>query len=103
LSNFGFGLRFICPPGGKFHMVGLAAVCWALWRTRNSICFDYKKIRSPTEIICFAASFISFWAELQAEGDKMLLGGGAEALKEAAMSFHPQEAPSEDTGMVLLQ
>jgi hypothetical protein len=27
------------PTGGKFHMVGLAAICWALWRDRDNICF----------------------------------------------------------------
>jgi len=28
--------------GGKYHMVGLAAVCWALWRARNNVCFEKK-------------------------------------------------------------
>jgi len=40
----------------SFHFVGLAAICWALWRTRNNICFDKKVVRSPTEIICLASS-----------------------------------------------
>ena len=48
-----------------FLMVGLAAICWAIWRSRNSSCFDGKKIRSPTEIVCLASSFLLFWAELQ--------------------------------------
>jgi hypothetical protein len=92
--------RFL-PLGGKFLYVGLAAICWALWRTRNNICFDNKVVRSPTEIICLASSFIPYWAELQPEGDRQKLEDGA-ALKEAALHFHPHEAQAGDTGVVLL-
>jgi len=75
--------------GTKFHMVGLSAICWALWRARNNICLRKKKIvRSPTEIICMASSFILFWAELQGIEDTELEAGG-EALKDAVLMFHP--------------
>jgi len=30
----------------KFHMVGLAAICWALWRSMNNVFFENKKVRS---------------------------------------------------------
>ncbi|KAG2637580.1 hypothetical protein PVAP13_2NG541000 [Panicum virgatum] len=59
-------------------------------------------VRSPTEIICLASSFIFYWAELQMEEDKAKLEAGAEALEKAALSFHPQEAQAEDAGVVLL-
>ena len=36
-----FAQRFM-GQGGKYHMVGLAAVCWALWRARNNVCFEKK-------------------------------------------------------------
>lgn len=88
--------------GSMFHMVGLAAMCWALWRVRNNICFEKKIVKSPTEIICLASCFITFWAALQ-KGDKELLEAGAEALKSAVLHFHPHEAPPEDAGVMLLQ
>ena len=84
-------------------MVGLAGICWALWRTRNNICFEGKNVRSPTKVICLALSFISFWAELQSEEDKLLLEGGADILRAVALSLHPHEAPTRDAGVVLLQ
>ena len=86
----------------NFLYVGLAAICWAIWRMRNKIHFDKKVVRSPTEIICLASSFMSFWAELQSEEDKSQLEAGAEDLKKVALSFHPQEAQAEDVGVVLL-
>lgn len=91
------------PYHKKIFMVGLAAICWALWRTRNSICFEDKKCRSPTEIICLASSFLSYWAGLQKPQGKLELMMGAEALKNTALSFHPQEAPPENAGLVLLR
>ncbi|KAF8700468.1 hypothetical protein HU200_013055 [Digitaria exilis] len=78
------------PGGGKFHMVGLAAVVWSIWKARNNNCFENKKIRSPTEIICIVSSFVSYWADLQ------------QALKKTALQFHPQQSPPADNGMVLL-
>jgi len=59
-------------------------------------------VRSPTKVICLALSFISFWAELQSEEDKLLLEGGADILRAVALSLHPHEAPTRDAGVVLL-
>jgi len=47
-------------------------------------------------------SFIFYYEDLQPEGDKQKLEDGAGALREAALSFHPQEAQVGDVGMVLL-
>jgi len=59
-------------------------------------------VRSPTKVICLALSFISFWAELQSEEDKLLLEGGADILRAVALSLHLHEAPTRDAGVVLL-
>jgi hypothetical protein len=32
------------PQVPKFHTVGLAAVCWAIWRIRNNVCFEKKEL-----------------------------------------------------------
>jgi hypothetical protein len=99
-EQFWVWVKKIMPMAGKYHMVGLAGICWALWRTRNNVCIEDKKVRSPIDI---ASSFISFWAELQAEGDRAELEEGAELLRGIALSMHPREAPPGDIGMVLLQ
>jgi hypothetical protein len=80
--------RFV-PRNSSFHMVGLAAFCWAIWLARNNVCFEKKKIRSPTEIICSASAFLKYWARLQKEVGKTMLEAGAEALKSAALLHHP--------------
>jgi hypothetical protein len=50
-----------CP---QMQAVGLAAVCWAVWKTRNVVCFDDRRVKSPTEIICMICSFLTYWAGL---------------------------------------
>jgi hypothetical protein len=71
------------------HFVGLSAICWAVWKTRNTIHFEKKQVKCPTEIICLASSFLTYWAGRSKESDKQALEARAEAMKEAALHFHP--------------
>jgi len=86
----------------QFFMVGLAAICWAIWKARNAFCFEKKLTLLPTEIICSVSSFVTYWAGLHKEDDKKELEQGAEALMKTALQFHPQ-TQGEDAGVVLLQ
>nr|TKW10082.1 hypothetical protein SEVIR_6G096500v2 [Setaria viridis] len=103
LEQFWIWSKLFLPNGKQFHLPGLAAICWEIWLARNNLCFEGKLTRSPTEIICSASSFLTYWAGLQNEADQKLLEEGAEALKKTALQFHPHEAPRDDGGMVLLQ
>jgi hypothetical protein len=71
--------------------VGLAAVCWAVWKTRNAVCFDDRRVKSPTEIICMICSFLTYWAGLLNEDLKRQVIQGVEALKTTALIFHKQD------------
>jgi hypothetical protein len=64
------------PKNSNIHMVGLAAVCWEIWQARNNVCFEKKRIRSPTEIICSTSPFLKYWAGLQKEEGKATLEAG---------------------------
>jgi hypothetical protein len=93
------------PANKKIHMVGLSVVCWALWKTRNMVCFEGKRVRSPTEIICLVSSLLSYWAGLQKDDSMEILETSAEMLKNAALTFHTQMVHQDDPGVgtVLLQ
>lgn len=86
----------------QFHMVGLSAICWALWKARNLVCFEQRRLKSPTEMLCSASAFLSFWAGLQKAEDRVQLEAGAEILKKAALYFHQEGASSGNAGVVLL-
>jgi hypothetical protein len=95
-------LRYM-PANNKIHVAGLTAVCWAIWKTRNAVCFEEKSVKSPTEIVCLASSFIMYWAGLHQEGERLDLEAGAEALKATALHFHQRrDSTVEDDGAVVL-
>ena len=50
--------------GGAVYTSGCSAVCWAIWKYRNKVCFDKKIIKSPLEIITLVCSFLTYWAGL---------------------------------------
>ena len=54
------------------------------------------------EIICSASSFVLYWSDLQNSDDKVALEVGAETLIHALL-FRPQETPTNDAGLILLQ
>lgn len=51
MINSGFGFHGAYRKA-EVYGVGLAAVSWIIWRTTNAICFDGKRVKAPTEIIC---------------------------------------------------
>lgn len=88
------------PNGRKFHVTGIAAFCWAIWKARNKACFEGKTIQSPISIICHACALISYWEGLFLEGDKELLIAGAnQMLKIALELLNKKQKTDEDQVM----
>jgi hypothetical protein len=78
----------VFPVGPNFHIVGIAALCWAIWKTRNNACFEGKLISSPMGLICYMCAFLRYWAGLQGENDREMLMEGASRLQRGAMAAH---------------
>ena len=57
----------------KIYVLGIAAIYWAIWKTRNKACFDGKLLNNPIEIICHTCALMRFQAGLQSYEDKELL------------------------------
>ena len=91
LEQFWVWIRNYLPGGEKF--IYRASQRSARGFGLQEMEFASRKIiiRSPTEIICSACSFLSYWAGLQKEEDWEQLEEGAEVLKNTALCFHPQE------------
>lgn len=75
------------PQGKKFHVWGITAICWAIWKARNRVCFDNKFIKSPVEIICHAGAVMKFWAGLYAEMDMKEMEEGVNTMLKVAMDI----------------
>jgi hypothetical protein len=65
-------------------MFGLAAVCWAIWKARNIICFEHKHVKHPNKIIFSTCMFITYWAGLQPEGVQSAVQAGVEFIMKTA-------------------
>ena len=88
------------PSHEKLHMVGISAICWAIWRTRNKVTFEDHKMRTPCEIIFLASSFLMYWAGLHKDADMKTLQMGAAKMKEVAKNLVRMQLP-RDGAMVL--
>jgi hypothetical protein len=91
LEQYWTWVQNILPQAPSMHTVGLATVVWAIWRTRNNVCFNKKKMRSPTEIVCLICSFLAYWTGLFKEDLKEQVIQGAEVVKSTALFFHNQD------------
>lgn len=47
--------------------VGVAALCWAIWRCRNDVIFNKSKTNSSMQVIFRGAYWLRSWAQLQRE------------------------------------
>jgi hypothetical protein len=72
------------PAGKKFHTAGIAAICWAIWKARNKVCFENKVILNPISIICHACALMSYWAGLYEGMDKEALEEGVTTMLRIA-------------------
>jgi len=64
--------------------MGVAAICWAIWKCRNRAVFDRKLIKNPLEIICHACALMSYCSGLYAELDQEQLVEGANTMLRVA-------------------
>lgn len=42
-AQYWFWIQQYLPGGKKLFMMGLAAICWGLWKARNNIWLEKKK------------------------------------------------------------
>jgi len=105
IDQYWIWVHNILPQGAQMHAVGLSAVCWAIWRVRNTVCFDKKRIKIPTEIIFMMCSFLTYWVGMLKDDLKQQVIQGAKAVKMVALSFHKQDVQSystDDRQLILL-
>ncbi|PNT60803.1 hypothetical protein BRADI_5g05195v3 [Brachypodium distachyon] len=73
------------------QVAGVAAICWAIWKSRNNACFENKWIKHPVDLICYTCVFLKYWAGLHKQADKEALLEGAAVLQRVALGIHAGE------------
>jgi hypothetical protein len=72
------------PASRNVQILGVAAICWAIWKLRNRACFEGKLIHSPIELIIYSTVFMNYWAGLNSAADQVIIRQGAENLANVA-------------------
>ena len=70
----------MAPAGKQFHTLGIAAICWAIWKTRNTVCFEGKSVTNP---VTFAHELLGRFLE----NDKEALVAGVNTMLEIAVKL----------------
>jgi len=96
IDQFWVWIKLSLPNSKPVYAMGLAALCWAMWCTRNAVCFEDKRIKSPTEIICMMCSFFYYWAGLQKPDKERQMKQGAERLKVMSLYIHKKVTEEDD-------
>jgi hypothetical protein len=72
------------PASRNVQILGVAAICWAIWKLRNRACFEGKLINSPIELIFYSTVFMNYWAGINLPADQEVIRQGAENLINVA-------------------
>jgi hypothetical protein len=75
------------PASRNVQILGVAAICWAIWKLRNRSCFEGKLIKSPIKLIHYATVFMNYWAGLNSVADQDNIRRGAGNLINVAQSM----------------
>jgi hypothetical protein len=73
--------------GDKFYMLGLAAVCWAIWLARNKLCFEKKNIKNPAELVFSAGMLMRYWSGLYPGDAQEVIETGVPAMISAVVQI----------------
>lgn len=49
----------------KLIAVGIAALCWTIWRTRNEACFQGNYPKDPANLVFLMCYWLKYWAGLR--------------------------------------
>jgi L-asparaginase/Glu-tRNA(Gln) amidotransferase subunit D len=80
------------------QIAGMAAIYWAIWKTRNNSCFERKTLKNPNNLIFLDVAFLKYWAGLHSNPDSTQLQQGANALLNLALGAGTRGSAA-DTGV----
>jgi hypothetical protein len=89
------------PADRLFHTLGIAAICWVIWKMRNSIYFEGKSVTSPATIVCYACSLMSYWAGLLMVANRDALVAGVNTMLAIAVKLMTKKKAKQ--GQLLLK
>jgi hypothetical protein len=84
---FGCWLKSFHSSVEKMMLIGVAAVCWSLWLTRNDVVFQRTTSKSFLQVVFRAAHWIRSRGILSKEEAKVQLRDVARRMEVQVLSF----------------
>jgi hypothetical protein len=84
---FGAWIKSFSVKQRKHVLLGVAAVCWAIWLSRNDSVFQRSKPCSYLQVIFKSAFWIRSWSILTKEEERRCLLVGSRCLETAALEM----------------
>jgi hypothetical protein len=75
------------PGGDSVYMLGVAAICWSIWKARNGTCFEKKVVNNPIDIVFSACSLVRYWAGLYPKYSQQVTSEGVELMIHTAIKL----------------
>jgi hypothetical protein len=82
------------------QIVGLAAICWAIWKARNKACFEKIYPKNPVDLIYHTVVFMKYWAGAHSTEEAAQLNRGADALLSLAPGMLKRRSGDTDASNV---
>jgi hypothetical protein len=87
--------------GDSVHTLSLAAICWAIWKTWNNMCFEKRVVRNTLEILYSACAFMRYWASLYLAVMKEAIGEGVDLMLQTAIRLLGRKAKVPKTTLAI--
>jgi hypothetical protein len=84
---FGPWFRSFSSKQRNLVLVGLAAICWALWISRNDLVFQKSHYKSILQVIFRGTFWIRTWSVLSNHEGRTILKDGCRALEGASLEI----------------
>jgi hypothetical protein len=82
-------LRSFSNKQRNLVLIGLAALCWALWISRNDLVFHKSQYKSILQVMFRGTFWIRNWSILSKEDGRLILKDGCRLLETVALEvFH---------------
>jgi hypothetical protein len=84
---FGPWLRSFSKQQRNLVLIGMAALCWAIWISRNDLVFNKSHYKSILQVIFRGVFWIRSWSVLSNEEGRKVLKFGCLKLETVALAF----------------
>jgi hypothetical protein len=86
-NRFGSWLKSFTRKQRSQVLIGVAALCWALWLNSNEVVFQRSKSKSILQVLFRGTYWIRSWSILSKEEEVNNLKEGCRQLQTAALDF----------------